>query len=487
MKNKIAIKLIAYFSTTLLIFAIIIGGIFMSLFKNSTIQIQKKDIEKRALTISNTISELMVGNLNFGNGMQGGMMGMGGTNQNLGSYIKNLDDIAMADVWIVDENLNLLTIGSMAKMKYMYSDLPEDADVVVKDVFKGDTTFSEGFSDLLKTPTLTVGTPIVSGNEIIGALLIHSPVELMNSAIFGGFKILAISIVIALILSIILSILLAISFTKPLKTMKNTALVLAEGNYSAKTGISQNDEIGELASTIDVLSERLDKASHESEVLQKQRQDFITNISHELRTPITVIRGSLEAICDGVIKDAEQIKEYNKQMLNESKSLERLVNDLLELSRLQNSDFKIEMHELNLCDVLNDAVRSASNIARKKNINIKYNQDKDVFLIKGDYGRLRQMLLIVIDNAVKFSSEKSSISISLKNNLVTVKDEGIGISKDDMPYIFNRYYRLKSVENKTGTGLGLTIAQQIANRHKVQIRVESEQNIGTSFTFKFEN
>ncbi|MFA9424598.1 MAG: histidine kinase dimerization/phospho-acceptor domain-containing protein, partial [Sedimentibacter sp.] len=326
MKNKIAIKLIAYFSATLLIFSVIIGGIFLSLFKNSTLQIQKKDIEKRALTIADTISELMDGNLNFGNGKQGGMMGAGGINQSLGSYIKNLDDIAMADVWIVDENLNLVTIGSMSKMKYMYSDLPEDADVVVNDVFQGNTTFSEGFSTLLKSPALTVGTPILAGDKIIGALLIHSPVETMNSAVFDGFKILAISIVIALALSIILSIALAVSFTKPLKTMKNTALVLAEGNYSAKTGINQNDEIGELASTIDVLSERLDKASHESEVLQKQRQDFITNISHELRTPITVIRGSIEAICDGVIKDPEQLKEYYKQMLNESKSLERLVN-----------------------------------------------------------------------------------------------------------------------------------------------------------------
>jgi len=485
MKNKIAIKLIAYFSATLLIFSIIIGGIFMSLFKNSTIQIQKKDLENRALTIADTISELMGGSLSFGNGMQGGMMGMGGMNQSLGSYVRNLDDIAMADVWIVDENLNLLTIGAMAKMQYMYSDLPEDADVVVKDVFNGNTTFSEGFSELLEKPTLTIGTPIVSDNEIIGALLIHSPVEGMNAAVNDGFKMLAVSIVIALILSIILSVALAVSFTKPLKTMKNTALILAEGNYSAKTGISQNDEIGELASTIDILSQRLEKASHESEILHKQRQDFITNISHELRTPVTVIRGSLEAICDGVVKDTKQVKEYHEQMLNESKSLERLVNDLFEISRLQNADFKIEMQELNICDVLNDAVRSASNIARNKNINIDLKLDKDVFITKGDYGRLRQMFLIVIDNAIKFSPENSTINLSLYNNKVTVQDEGIGISKDDMPYIFNRYYRVKSVENKTGTGLGLTIAQQIANRHNVKLSVASEQNVGTSFMFEF--
>lgn len=489
MKNKIARKLIIYFSAALLIFAVVIGSIFMSLFKNNTIEIHKNDIERRALNIAETISELLEGS-SFSGTQGGGMgmgMGMGGMYMqgSLGSYLRNVDDIAMADVWIVDENLNLLTIGPMAQMHYTYSDMPEDADVVVKDVFDGSTTFSEGFSDMLRTPTLTVGTPIVSGNQIIGALLIHSPVEGMNDAIFEGFKMLVISIAIALVLSIVISVFLAMYFTKPLKKMKSTALVLAEGDYTAKTGIVQDDEIGELAATIDVLSERLDKASHESERLQKQRQDFITNISHELRTPVTVIRGSLEAICDGVVKEPAQVKEYNKQMLNESKGLERLVNDLLELSRLQNSDFKIEMHEINLCDVIRDAVRSASNMARKKNIIIDYSEDRDIFMIKGDYGRLRQMFMIVIDNAIKFSKENSIIYLNLKNNTVEVRDTGIGISREDMPYIFNRYYRIKTEENKTGTGLGLTIAQQIANRHNVEMSADSEPGTGTSFKFEF--
>lgn len=484
MKNKIAKKLIAYFSASLFIFSLVIGGIFMSLFKNNTIEIHKKDIENRAVTIAKTISDLMDSAPSYG-GMGMGM-GMGGMMQgSLGSYLRNVDDIAMADVWIVDENLNLLTIGAISQMHYSYSDLPEDADIVVKEVFEGSTTFSEGFSDLLKSPTLTVGTPIVLGNEIIGALLIHSPVEGMNAAIFSGFKMLLVSIFMALVLSTVVSVFLAMSFTRPLKKMKSTALLLAEGDYTAKTGIVQDDEIGELASTIDVLSQRLDRASHESEILQKQRQDFITNISHELRTPVTVIRGSLEAICDGIVKEPEQVREYNKQMLSESKSLERLVNDLLELSRLQNADFKIDMQEINLCDVINDAVRSASNMARKKNIIIDYVKDTDIMMIKGDYGRLRQMFMIVIDNAIKFSKENSIIYISLNNNIVTVKDQGIGISKEDMPYIFNRYYRIKSEENKTGTGLGLTIAQQIANRHNVEMYAESEPGMGTSFMFKF--
>ncbi len=484
MKNKISIKLIVYFSAALIVFSIIIGNIFMLLFKNNAVEIHKNELKRRALTIADTISELMDGSsLNFGPGMgrHGGMMmGMQG---GLGLYIRNLDDIAMADAWIVDEELNLLITGSMSHMQYNYTDLPQDAGIVVKKVFEGQTTFSEGFSKLLETPTLTIGTPITSDGEIIGALLIHSPIQGINDATSEGFRILLISIFMALILSVLLSVALALTFTRPLEKMKNTAALLAGGNYSVKTGIKQNDEIGDLAKTMDILSQRLGEAEEERKRVQKQRQDFITNISHELRTPVTVIRGSLEALSDGVITDSEMINEYYKQILNESKSLERLINDLLELSRLQNVDFKIEMQELNICDVLKDSLRSASNLARQKNINIQYNSDKDVFLTKGDYGRLRQMFLTVIDNAIKFSHDNKSIYITLKDNQITIRDEGIGISEEDLPNIFDRYYSVKSDENKTGTGLGLTIAKQIALRHNIELFAESKLSEGTSFVF----
>ena len=361
----------------------------------------------------------------------------------------------------------------------------KDGTYDVKEVFKGNTTFSEGFSTLLKTPTLTVGTPIRSGNKIIGALLLHSKIEGMNEGISQGFKILSISILVALVLSILLSIALAINFTKPLKRMRYSAIQLANGDYTVKTNIKQKDEIGELASTIDVLSEQLEIASNESKKLLKLRQDFVANISHELRTPVTVIRGSLEALCDGIITDPEQIKNYNYQMLNESIFLQRLVNDLLDLSRLQNIDFKIEKQELNLLDVIDDIVRSTKNIAKLKNITIVQEQDNPVFIITGDYGRLRQMFLTILDNAIKFSPKEEIIKISLKDKIVSIKDNGIGISKDDLPYIFDRFYKIKSEENKNGTGLGLAIAKQIAERHNITLSVSSKENEFTEFRFKF--
>lgn len=476
-KNKIVFKLILYFSAALLLFSVIISIVFMMLFQGQTVALHKADLEKRAVSMASTLSEYLT--TGSGTRMMGG--GQGG----YGAYLRFLDDIAMADVWIVDENLELITGSRMAGDEYNYTDLPQDAEMVVKEVFQGNTTFSEGFSTLLNTTTLTVGTPIQSGGKVIGALLLHSPVEGMNEAIGQGFGILAISILAALILSILLSVVLAVAFTKPLKSMKNTAMQLAAGDYSAKTGVRQNDEIGELAISIDVLSERLDLASRESEKLLELRRDFVANISHELRTPVTVIRGSLEALCDEVVTDPEQVKSYHRQMLSESLFLQRLVNDLLDLSRLQNTDFQIEMQELSLCDVMSDAVRSARHMAQEKNIEIIQEQDKEICIISGDYDRLRQMFLIILDNAIKFSPPNRAVTVSLKNRTVSIRDNGMGIPEEDLPYIFDRFYKVKSKENKNGTGLGLAIAKQIADRHNVMIGVTSNKNEGTEFQFRF--
>jgi len=482
MRNRIAFKLTLYFSAVLLLFAIIIGTIFITLFRDQTMKEHKSDLEARAVSIASTLSEYMS---NTSSGSSKGMMGNGNGIGGYGAYLRFIDDIAMTDVWIVDENLNLITNSQMSSEKYLYADLPEDADQVVKEVFNGKTTFSEGFSSLLDSPTLTVGTPIEINGKIVGAVLLHSPVEGIDDAIAQGIKVLAVSILVALVLSVLLSVFMALVFTKPLRKMKNSALLLAEGDYTAKTGVQQKDEIGELASAIDVLSGRLEKAKQENEKLDRLRQDFVANISHELKTPVTVMRGSLEALCDEVVTDPEQVKNYHRQMLNESMFLQRLVNDLLDLSKLQNIDFKIEMQELNLCDVLDDAARSAKQMAQEKNIEIRKESDTPSLSIIGDYGRLRQMFLVILDNAVKFSPNNSVIAITLKNRVVSIYDQGNGIAEEELPYIFDRFHRVKSEENKNGSGLGLAIAKQIADRHGIQVSVTSRINEGTEFQFKF--
>ncbi len=427
-KNKIALKLTAYFAACLVVFSVIISGIFMVLFRNHIIEIQKNDMQQRAVSIAEKLSEFIANGQTSGHGMG---MGMGG----FGAYLTFLDEIAMTDIWVIDENHNLITTGRRYGSGLTYKDLPANADVVIDEVFSGKTAFSENFSELLQTPTLTVGTPIKYGTNVIGVVLLHS------------------------------------------------ALRLAQGDYKVKNQIHQNDEIGELADTMDVLTDRLDEASRQSQKLEQMRRDFIANISHELRTPVTVMRGSLEALVDEVVTEPEQIKDYHRQMLGESVYLQRLVGDLLDLSRLQNNDFEIEMQEINFCDIVDDAVRSAQHIAARKNVNLKLQKMPTLCTFYGDYARLRQMLLVVLDNAIKFSPEQGTVEVTLNEQILTIRDYGSGIAQDILPYIFDRFYKSRSEQNKTGTGLGLAIAKQIAERHHIKLTAQNAQGGGACFQF----
>ncbi len=472
-KSKISAKLSLYFGIALLIFAIVIGSIFIILFRNQSLNAHKMELESHAIDISQTLSSYLDTNASDMRGF--------------GMYLRMIGDIAGTDVWIIDTNQNLITGGKgrgQIVQDYFYKDLPENAEQLIKDSFKGQTVFSEDFSNVLSELTLTVGMPIFNNfNEVIGVVLLHSPVEGIDEAISQGIIILIISIVFALIVSFLLSLIFANSFTKPLTIMENTALRLVNGEYTAKANIKQDDEIGELANTIDILADRLDAASYESEKLENMRREFIANISHELKTPITVIRGSLEALVDEIVTNPLKIQEYHIQMLNESKFLQRLVDDLLELSKLQSMDFTIEKTKILICDLMDDVIRSASHIAKKEEVEIEFIKKINDCSILGDYGRIRQMIMVILDNAIKFSPKNDRVKIILEEGKLSIKDNGIGISAGDLPYIFERFYKSRSEENKTGTGLGLSIAKNIAGRHDIELIAESEKGKGTKFTF----
>jgi len=406
--------------------------------------------------------------------------------------MRMIEDIAMGEVWIVDAKTGNIVQGRNEKgQPFSYLKLPPNAEETIKKAISGETTTTENFNDYLNENSITVAVPIKNGETIEGVVLLHSPVKYMSSALKSGIYTLIFSILAALILASISAVWLSISFTKPLNKIRDTTTELAKGNYEVTTQIKQSDEIGELAKSIDKLALQLDKSSKESERFQKMRQNFIANISHELRTPITVIRGSIEAICDGVISNPEQLKDYNEQILSDSIHLQRLVNDLIDLTKLQNTDFSIDKSTINLFEIINDAVRSMKQISTKKGVKINFSAEnaieEDRYLFVGDYQRIRQMIIIVLDNAIKFSNENQKVDILLKkeNKKYELKicDSGRGIDPENIGEIFNRYHKSNTEENKNGMGLGLAIAKEIALRHNIEIFVESEPNIKTIFTF----
>ena len=490
--NKIAVKLALYFAAVLLTFSLIMGGLFYQYFKQHNVDVTKKEMTLRATKIAEVISE----DFEFLRGRYGDRISQS-------RFINTLDKAMQEIVWVVDSEYNLnLNMDVVRKFQARsgkhherlkrfipkdpqdaYRKLPNHIKTNVEKGFKGESFILEEYNPVLEDTMLTVGAPVYDKNGVVKAVvMLHSPVQGTKDAIWAGLRILFYSMLAALVLVSVLSIVLSWRFTKPLNLMKEIAMRLADKDYKARCDIEQNDEIGELANTLDVLSERLQLADEESQKLEKLRREFIANISHELRTPVTVIRGSLEALRDGVITEPEEVEEYHDQMLSESVFLQRLINDLLDLSRLQNMDFPIEKEPLNLCDVVQDAVRSSRRLGLEKNIEIDLTSDTDIYVLNGDYGRLRQMLLIFLHNSIKFSDEGGKIEVALAENKLVIKDYGCGIKAEDIPHAFDRFYKARNEKNKSGSGLGLAIAKQIALRHDMTLYLASEQGSYTQIT-----
>lgn len=501
MNSRILWRLIAYFSAALLLFSLFVGFSFVWIFGQYNTESHREVMVAQAKAIASSATPVMCGDITSLSGnaamdshhmedaQAGGMGRMGmGQGRGYGSFIRSVQLVSMADVWLVNREDGLVTRGH-ANNNFVSSELPADAELIITKAFDGEIAFSESFNDWLEQPAITVAAPVFDEEQnIIGAVLLHSPIEGVAQAQKKGIQILSISMGLALILAIFAAVLLSLRFTRPLKTMKSNALLLADGDYKVRNQISQKDEIGELASTMDLLAEKLALAKEETVKTETLRRDFISNVSHELRTPVTVMRGSLEALCDKVVTQPEKVEEYHKQLLAESLHMQRLVNDLLELSRLQNDGFEMEMQRLSLNDVVADAARSSAAIAQKKNIFLHTTQPDYPFMMQGDYGRIRQMFLAVLDNAIKFSSENGKVEITqvISDNVCTVSitDFGCGIPKDDLPNIFGRFYSVHTTQNKSGTGLGLSIANEIAKRHGAKIEVESNPQ-HTIFSFLF--
>lgn len=583
MKSKMVVKLALYFAAALLVFTVVLGAVFMGLFRQHTINMNQTDMEAKAVSIANRLaafsmagvelaSEEAVGELSgagdsctepapgesatappastptppasssaagVGEGQGGGQgqgkgkgqgkgqgqavasvmtqasagketgsqaveatpnpqtqapaqgegqgQGKGKGKGGYGAYLRFLRELAMAEVWVVDENMKLLTTQH-AMREMTYSQLPKNAEEIVARVFDGEITHGKEFSNLLDTPSITVGVPIrVENGVVVGAVLLHSPVSGIEAAVREGLSALAAGLGIALLIAGIAGVLLAVRFTRPLERMRVTAQSLAQGDYQAKTGVTLRDEMGQLAQTIDGLSVQLQEARDKREELNRMKESFVSNVSHELRTPVAVMRGSLEVLRDGTISDPTEIVAYYEQMLGESRHLERLVNDLLDLSRLQDSGFQLKLEEVNLCDVVRDAARAIGPKAREKGLTVTARCPDWECLVEGDYGRLRQMLMILLDNGVKFSKLESELVLSLEREkafLLTVTDQGIPIPQEDLPHVFERFHKLNGPENKTGTGLGLPIAKEIAQRHHAELWAESDQE-STRFSILF--
>jgi two-component system phosphate regulon sensor histidine kinase PhoR len=229
----------------------------------------------------------------------------------------------------------------------------------------------------------------------------------------------------------------------------------------------------------------------ETKRLEQMRKDFVANVSHELKTPITSIKGFSETLLDGAMADEELRVSFLEIILKESERLQGLINDLLDLTRIEQEGFKLDMMDVNLNHLLDDIVFMLSRKSEEKGVSLQFVQCEYPSIIKGDANRLKQVFINLINNGIMYTplGGKVDVSISAEESKVTVniKDTGVGIEKEEIPRIFERFYRVDKARsrNSGGTGLGLAIVKHLVEAHHGDIEVKSEKDEGTIFIVTF--
>ena len=428
--NRLFFKLYLNYAMMLLVTAVLICLIFMQLYKNTTMKSTREELMGQASNISEMMTMNHINTRNYSGFLE---------------YINNQQKIMGLDIWTIsnpnavlpmDERMETNSLEEFSVGYTEYIDLVESA-------FNNKRVFTIADDEIYQTQTITVAVPVLGVNrEVAGALLLKAPVKGLTDIINDILSLIVLSSVVALAISFVIVIIFATELSLPISRMRITALSLAAGNYHSKTGIKRNDELGDLAKTVDILSEKLLENETQRKNLDQMRLDFFANVSHELRTPITVLRAYTETLVDGVVKDEEKVKQYYERMLSECKSMERLIGDLMILSKMQNPDFAIESEPVNLVQVFDDIIRSAGTIAEKKNIKVEITKDSPIIMMLGDYDRLRQMFMVILDNAIKFTEEFKSIYINIAKKdkiIVSIKDEGIGMDENDLANILKNF------------------------------------------------
>jgi len=467
MSSGITRRLILYFTVVIAVFAIVMGLIFGLSYQRQTKETVKFDLQRYSAQIVAMVEE--------SDSFEGHQVHV---QELLGS--SNLENV---QVWVVDTTGKIYRLTSIKMgmgMMRDISNLNNTTRALIGAVLRGQEVSTDNVRGVFDREVLTVGTPIDNNGTIIGGLFISASAEDINAISWNGVRLMVIALVIGVLIAVLLGYLLSKRFITPLQKANLAIDTLAAGNYNVTMSRDSDDEMGQLADNITILSSRLAKAKTQSDNLEKMRQHFIADITHELRTPVTVIRGLAEGVKDGVYEDPKAVSD---QIITETLAMQRLIKDLLELSKLEDPDFSIDRQPVELHSVLADLLRSVQPLLSPKNLVLNADIQPGTWTLSADAQRLRQMILIVLDNAIKYSPDGSSIDLVAQSTgdtiTLTITDHGPGMTPEQVSTLFQRYH------TTSGNGIGLALAKKIADRHDITIKVDSTVGSGTSLVFKF--
>ncbi len=358
--------------------------------------------------------------------------------------------------------------------------LSKEADEIISG--NGEIQITTDGSSSGNIPIMTLKRQIITTDgEVIGAMFFHTDMSRYNTSIRQVYLDVLLAACIAVMLAVLAVTYITGRMTKPIVDMNNAITRFSKGEYEARVAITSHDEVGQLGQSFNEMA-------NEINTLEQSRRSFVANVSHELRSPLTSMRGFLEAMQDGTISSEDQPK-YLDIVINECKRMTGMVNDLLDLARIESGQYELKLEPFDLNELVIRTVLTFEARINAKHIDVNMNFAADRTMVEADQSQIAQVIRNLVDNAIKFSPDGGKLTLRIATDkklaVMSVIDNGEGISTDDLPYVFDRFYKAEKAHTPSGSssGLGLSIVKRIIEQHGQTINVESEQGKGATFTF----
>ncbi|MBE6856989.1 MAG: HAMP domain-containing histidine kinase [Ruminococcus sp.] len=377
------------------------------------------------------------------------------------------------------DKIELMAINSKGRVALTSSGFSPDSTVSMPD-YEEAVAGKEGYyvgSLSGGEKIMAVSMPISNlSGEYSAIRMVTSLTEIDNAMKTYIVAITVICLAILLII-IITGLYFAGSIVKPIRQISSIARKFAMGDFSVRIDNSTDDEIGELCTAINHMADELSNA-------EAMKNDFISSVSHELRTPLTAIKGWAETLMLDNEGNSDTIKKGVGVIVNETERLSRMVEELLDFSRMQNGRFTLQKETMDILAELGDAVLIYSDKARRENIGIIYKEPEMLPFVMGDKNRIRQVFINIIDNAVKYSSGGDTVTVIAEAEAdkvkITVSDTGCGIKESDLSKVKTKFY--KANHTRRGSGIGLAVADEIVEMHNGTLDIKSTEGKGTTVT-----
>ncbi|WP_368895239.1 sensor histidine kinase [Priestia megaterium] len=330
------------------------------------------------------------------------------------------------------------------------------------------------------TNYIVSGKPLRLSNKVSGGLLVFSDAEHIKNSVRHMQLLLVVSLVGALFIALGFTYIASKKLASPLLEMEKVTREVAKGKFYNKVDVSSNDEVGSLALAINDLGQELER-------YRNRQRDFFANISHDLRTPISYIKGYTQVIYDKLYTDEKEKEQYLSIIINEVNQLNVLIDDLFELSKLEGGQLELYLNWINVQELIEGCLNKVRLKAKQKKIQLSIQLKDNIPYIYTDGARLEQLLMNILENAIRYNKLNGHIEIKgwieKKKVYLSIKDTGVGIAEEDLPYIFERFYKTdKSRSNRLGsTGLGLSIVKHLVLLLEGEIKVKSTLHKGTTF------